>query len=115
MNNDSDSDAIATGSSTDMNQDILSALTSVSSRLTAIEMRITKTEEQLSQQASHSTNFSEEPIAPRKRTTPGRRTSSFDDDNLLPSMAFLKENKQIQVQVDSKIRELSSLGDKGKL
>ena len=50
MNNDSDSDVIATGSATDMNQDILSALTSVSSSLTAIEARITKTEAQIGQQ-----------------------------------------------------------------
>ena len=115
MNNDSDSDAIATGSATDMNQDILSALTSVSSRLTAIEARITKTEAQIGQQATQSTSFSEEPVSVRQKTTPRRRrTSSSDDDNLLPSMAFLKENKHIQDQVDSRIRELSNLGNKGK-
>ena len=113
MNNDSDSDAIVTGSSTDMNQDILPALTSVSSRLTVIESRITKTVAQLSQQATQSTSFSDEPVSVRQKTTPRRRRTSSSDDNLLPSMAFLKENKHIQDQVDSRIRELSNLRDKG--
>ena len=108
----SDSNVIGASSEADRNQDIISALQAVSSRLSTIEHRISKTEEQLSQKSTSVTGHSEVPL---EATSAGRKPadSSSDEEGLMPPLNFLKTNKQIQHQVDQRLQELSTLSEKG--
>ena len=40
-------------------------------------------------------------------------SDSSDDDTVLPSMSFLKQNQQIQRQMDDRLQELATVNDKG--
>ena len=81
----------------------------MSSRLSSIEHRISKTEEKLQQQSLAPTCCSEEPL----EATPARsRTSSLEDEMIVPPMSFLKGSKQIQKQVDQRLQQLSAMTEK---
>ena len=84
---------IEAGENTRVNQDIINALSSVSSRFLSIEHRISKTEVKLQQQSLLSTCHSEEPL----EATQGRsRTSSSEVEMIVPPMSILKGSNHIQ-------------------
>ena len=94
-----------------VNNDILHALTSVSSRLTAIEQRIQKTEDQLQKGAA---SFSDGITSPAPTVTSHRSRvmdSDDEDDVVTRTTTFLKSSRGIQNAVDKRLQELASLNE----
>ena len=93
-----------------VNHDILSALTSVSSRLTAIEQRIQKTELQ-NGAASVSDGVNSPNSLSSSRST--LVDSDVEEEVVTPTTAFLKSSRGIQDAVDRRLQELASLNERG--
>ena len=93
---------------------ILNALNAVSYRLAAIEQRINRTEEQLQGQvqSDNQTGSSLE-----TSTTPSQEAdedSDVGDDDVIPTVKYLKTSKHIQEAVDLRLQELAKINEQGK-
>ena len=97
-----------------INQEIINALSSVSSRLSAIEARIEKTEQHI-HGGLLSTSQGSNPVAGWVlNSTSSLDDSDAEDDAIIPSAKFLKGSKNIQQAVDSRLLELAALNEQGK-
>ena len=101
-----------TNTADNVNHDIISALTSVSSRLSAIEQRIQKTEEQLQQGAASPFDGVNSPTSLSSHR-PSLVDSDVDEEAVTPTPAFLKSSRGIQDAVDRRLQELASLNERG--
>ena len=109
MNSNINTDTNTTDS---VNHDIISALTSVSSRLSAIEQHIQKTEEQLQQGAASQLDGVNSPTSLSSHR-PSLADSDVDEEVVTPTPAFLKSSRGIQDAVDRRLQELASLNERG--
>ena len=107
-------DASSTSSaqnSDNLNQEILMALNSVSSRLSSMEQRMDRTDERLQGPCQQA------PSTPSERATvdmmSDQEESDAEDDTIIPSSHMLKGSKQIQDAVDQRLKELTTLKEKG--
>ena len=93
--------------SENLNQEILMALNSVSSRLSSMEQRMDRTEEQLQGGCQQASSTSSE------RATVNMLTEQEESDAEDDAVHMLKGSKQIQAAVDQRLKELTSLNEKG--
>ena len=90
------------GQSMDMSAKILQELQSLSGRMSKIEDRV---------------NNQQQPapaVASPARSHTSNNTSDPDPDLMIPMMDALKKSTTIQAAVDNRLKELSTLADKGK-
>ena len=87
-----------------VNHDILSALTSVSSRLTAIEQCIHKPEDQLQKGAPSFPDCINSPTTSLTSHRSPQVESDVEDKVVTPTTAFLKHSRGIQNAVDRRLQ-----------
>ena len=97
--------------SENLNQEILIALNSVSSRLSSIEQRMDRTEERLQGGCQRLPSTSSEKAA--VDVVSDQDESDAENDAIIPSVHMLKGSKQIQDAVDQRLKELTILNEKG--
>ena len=101
QNSSSDSDR-PEGLSEDLSVKILQELQALSGRMSTIEDRVNQQD-----QAAVA-------VTSPTRSQTSMTTSEPESDLMLPTMDALKRSSTVQAQVDSRLRELNSLTDKGK-
>ena len=92
-------------------QEILMALNSVSSRLSIMEQRMDRTEERLQGTCQQAPSTSSERAA--VDMVSDQEESDAEDDTIIPSSHMLKGSKQIQDAMDQRLKELTTLNEKG--
>ena len=98
--------------SDNQSQEILMALNSVTSRLSSMEQRMDKTEER------PQGRFQQAPSTSSERATVDmvlhQEESDAENDAIIPSAHMLKGSQQIQEAVDQRLKELTTLNEKGR-
>ena len=97
-----------------VNQEIINALSSVSSRLSAIEARIERTEQQIQGGQPAAGQGAKSSAGSVLNSTLSSDESDAEDDAIIPSAKFLKGSKNIQQAVDSRLLELAALNEQGR-
>ena len=97
-----------------VNQEIINALSSVSSRLSAIEVRIERTEQQIQGGLPAISQGVQATVGSALNSMSSSDDSDAEDDAIIPSAKFLKGSKNIQQAVDSRLLELAALNEQGK-
>ena len=97
-----------------VNQEIINALSSVSSRLSAIEARIERTEQQIQGGQPAAGQGVTSSAGSVLNSTLSSAESDAEDDAIIPSAKFLKGSKNIQQAVDSRLLELAALNEQGR-
>ena len=92
-----------------VNQEIINALSSVSSRLSAIEARIERTDQHIHGGLPSMSQSSNLVAGGVLNSTSSLYDSDAKDDSIIPSAKFLKGSKNIQQAVDSRLLELAAL------
>ena len=87
------------GLSEDLSVKILQELQALSGRMTTIEDRVNQQ--------------NQAPASPSRSQT-STTTSEPESDLMLPSMDALRRSSTVQAEVDTRLKELNSLSDKGK-
>ena len=90
------------GQSMDMSTKILQELQSLSGRMSKIEEKVNTQQQPAS------------PVEPAATSQTSTNTSDPELDLMIPTMEALKKSTTIQAAVDTRLRELSSLSEKGK-
>ena len=93
-----------------LSQEILMALNSVNSRLSSMEQRMDMTEERLEGGCQQAPSNSSERATVDMVSD---QESDAEDDAIIPSAHMLKGSKQIQEAVDQRLKELTTLNEKG--
>ena len=96
--------------SDNLSQEILMALNSVSSRLSSMEQKMDRTEEQLQGGCQQAPSTSSERATVDMVSD---QESDVENDAIIPSAHMLKGSKQIQEAVDQRLKELTTLNEKG--
>ena len=97
--------------SDNLNQEILMALNSVSSRLSSMELKMDKTEKQLQGACQQTSATSSERATVDMELD--QEESDAEDDAITPSVHMLKGSKQIQDAEDQRLKKLTTLNEKG--
>ena len=97
-----------------VNQEIINALSSVSSRLWAIEARIERTEQQIQGGLPATSQGVQATVGSALNSMSSSDDSDAEDDAIIPSAKFLKGSKNIQQAIGSRLLELAALNEQGK-
>ena len=109
--------ATATATPNDFNAQVLKSLSTISEQLVSLDGRVRQTEASL---ASRTTNLAV-PTSPTNSSTASNVAApnpTHVDPGVIPTIDFLRQNIEIQRQVDARVAELHStqvLGTQGKL
>ena len=101
----------STQNSESLNQEILMALNSVSFRLSSMETRMDRTKEQLRGRLEGELMTSSGRAASDRASE--QEESDAEDDAIIPSAQMLKGSRHIQEAVDQRLKELTTLNEKG--
>ena len=108
---ESTSNTQSTQNSESLNQEILMALNSVSSRLSSMENRMDRMEEQLQGRLERESTTSSGSAASDRVSDQEKRDA--EDGAIIPSAQMLKGSRYIQEAVDQRLKELTTLNEKG--